>query len=208
MFLRDRFLARLWLVLRLQSPIRNGQLGCIRSAFLCHSSRACSSNSPSTQDSANEMIISNIVNCPVLGGINLMSPYIEQIGILFIVSNFVNSPVRGDLHETSASPHPFNDPSLPNEQRFPARLSQTTTSPSAKLEQLLRQPIVPGNGHNEESPEKLPAVVAVAAGDHIFRLRCPALTMLAVVPIPLHASCCAFARVLISPLAHNLLYSS
>ena len=149
------------------------------------------------------MIISNIVNCPVLGGINLMSPYIEQIGILFIVSNFVNSPVRGDLHETSASPHPFNDPSLPNEQRFPARLSQTTTSPSAKLEQLLRQPIVPGNGHNEESPEKLPAVVDVAAGDRTFRLRCPALTMLAVVPIPLRASCCVLALPLF-PCAHTV----
>ena len=60
---------------------------------------ACSSKSPSTPDSANLMIISNIVNCPVLGGINLPPPHIEQIGILFIVSDFVNSPVLGDLHE-------------------------------------------------------------------------------------------------------------
>ena len=58
-----------------------------------------SSKSPSTPDSANLMIISNIVNCPVLGGINLPPPHIEQIGILFIVSDFVNSPVLGDLHE-------------------------------------------------------------------------------------------------------------
>ena len=33
-------LARRWLVLRLQSPIRNGQPGCIRSAFLCHFDQA------------------------------------------------------------------------------------------------------------------------------------------------------------------------
>ena len=58
-----------------------------------------SRKSPSTPDSANLMIISNIVNCPVLGGINLPPPHIEQIGILFIVSDFVNSPVLGDLHE-------------------------------------------------------------------------------------------------------------
>ena len=33
-------LARRWLVLRLQSPIRNGQPGYIRSAFLCHFDQA------------------------------------------------------------------------------------------------------------------------------------------------------------------------
>ena len=68
-------------------------------ASLCHSSRACSSKSPSTPDSANLMIISNIVNYPVIGGINLPPPHMEQIGILFIVSDLVNYPVRGDLHE-------------------------------------------------------------------------------------------------------------
>ena len=34
-----------------------------------------SSNSPSPQDSANLMTISNIANCPVLGGINLCPPH-------------------------------------------------------------------------------------------------------------------------------------
>ena len=60
---------------------------------------ACSSKSPSTPDSANLMIISNIVNYPVLGGINLTPPHIGQIATLFIVSDLVNYPVRGDLHE-------------------------------------------------------------------------------------------------------------
>ena len=58
-----------------------------------------SSKSPSTPDSANVMIISNIVNYTVLGGINLTPPHIGQIATLFIVSDLVNYPVRGDLHE-------------------------------------------------------------------------------------------------------------
>ena len=59
----------------------------------------CSSKSRSTPLSANLMIISNIVNYPVLGGINLTPPHIGQIATLFIVSDLVNYPVRGDLHE-------------------------------------------------------------------------------------------------------------
>ena len=99
MFLRDRFsspMARIALAkshsehtirLPMQLPPSGIAVG------------ACSSKSPSTPDSANLMIISNIVNYPVLGGISLPPPHIEQIGILFIVSDFVNSPVLGDLHE-------------------------------------------------------------------------------------------------------------
>ena len=99
MFLRDRFsspMARIALAkshsehtirLPMQLPPSGIAVG------------ACSSKSPSTPDSANLMIISNIVNYPVLGGISLPPPHIEQIGILFIVSDFVNSPVLGDLPE-------------------------------------------------------------------------------------------------------------
>ena len=92
-------LARLRSYCACKVPFRTLRPPAFAAASLCHSSRACSSKSPSTPDSANLMIISNIVNYPVLGGINLPPPHMEQIGILFIVSDFVNSPVRGDLHE-------------------------------------------------------------------------------------------------------------
>ena len=58
-----------------------------------------SRKSPSTPDSANLMIISNIVNCPVLGGINLSPPYIGHFTTSFIASKLLNYSVRGDLHE-------------------------------------------------------------------------------------------------------------
>ena len=50
--------------------------GRLLGTFCALSSRGrSSSNSPSLPDSANLMIISNIANCPVLGGINLCPPH-------------------------------------------------------------------------------------------------------------------------------------
>ena len=58
-----------------------------------------SSKSPSTPDSTNLLIISNIVNYPVLGHINLCPPATSLKGNTLIFDALAFSAVEGEFHE-------------------------------------------------------------------------------------------------------------
>ena len=58
-----------------------------------------SCKSPSTPYSANLMIISNIANYPVLGGIKLVPPSTPLKGNTLIFDELAISAVAGELHE-------------------------------------------------------------------------------------------------------------
>ena len=64
-----------------------------------HLRNDASSKSPSTPDSTNLLIISNIVNYPVLGHINLCPPATSLKGNTLIFDALAFSAVEGEFHE-------------------------------------------------------------------------------------------------------------